>query len=691
MCQIFSQVPQMLKYQAVLRDVSGNPLVSINKNIIVDILQGSTSGINVFSETQNVSTNELGIVNLDIGSVNSAGFVTIDWSKGPYFLKVMVDGQVMGTSQLLSVPFALYADKTGRSDKLEVNESPTLSADSALFIVRDKLGQPVFAVYETGVQITYDVNPLTKGARGGFTVGGRTTSKGSLLNIMNVTTDSVRIYVDTASFKGARGGFTVGGRTQSKGLPGDIFSVYTAQSNGSFGINSGQSTEIVNPGRPAILWYPLRNSLLAGQVLIESPDSVGTNSFASGFESKSIGNYSQALGYQAIARGNYSTSIGFQSVANNDNSFAFGQWAMAKNQESYAFGRGAIASGFRSFAFGSAGVDSAGNTTGVAYAKGDYSFAIGQGSQSLGTGAFTIGLGNNAVGNYSVAIGYQTNARGWFSTAIGSNSSAIGVESTAMGYLTRASGFESTAIGFADIASGEYSTALGFRCTAQSYHSTAIGSYNVVSGDSLNWNWTDPIFVIGNGQSIPLRNNALTVLKNGCIGLQYVTSPTYALQLLNSSAIGLGQAIAYQWNTYSDGRIKTNRKSIPYGLNEVLQLNPQFYFQHNSTSDNCRINIETIGKDDIGLIAQDVFKIIPEVVSKPANEEKELWSISYEKLIPVLIKAIQEQQEMIQNLQNTSEAKQVEIDKLIASLSKVNKLQTEVEQLKSLIQSTATK
>src|ERR1035437_6817157 len=109
----------------------------------------------------------------------------------------------------------------------------------------------------------------------------------------------------------------------------------TKGTTGHFMDVATDASGIINPSQNRILWYPSKNAFLTGRVLIEKPDSVGVNSFASGYESKAIGQYSQALGYQAIARGSYSTSIGYQSVANKDNSFAFGQWAQAKNQESY--------------------------------------------------------------------------------------------------------------------------------------------------------------------------------------------------------------------------------------------------------------------------------------------------------------------------------------------------------------------
>jgi hypothetical protein len=106
---IFCQVPESINYQAVLRDASGNVRANANVSIEIALLKGSLIGTPVFSETHSKTTNEFGLINLEIGSVNTSGFSSIDWANGPYFIKVGVDGLEYGTSQLLSVPYALHA------------------------------------------------------------------------------------------------------------------------------------------------------------------------------------------------------------------------------------------------------------------------------------------------------------------------------------------------------------------------------------------------------------------------------------------------------------------------------------------------------------------------------------------------------------------------------------------------------
>ena len=99
------------------------------------------------------------------------------------------------------------------------------------------------------------------------------------------------------------------------------------------------------------------------------------------------------------------------------------------------------------------------------------------------------------------------------------NDGNIGGYSTAMGYSTTASGDYSTAMGSWTIASGEYSTAMGDETNAESYASVALGRFNVGGGTAISWEATDPLFEIGNGADGFNRANALTILKNGNVGI----------------------------------------------------------------------------------------------------------------------------------------------------------------------------
>jgi hypothetical protein len=114
---LFSQSPQKMSYQAVIRNSSDQLITSHSVGMRISILLGSTSGTAVYVETQTPSTNANGLVSIEIGggTIVTGTFAGIDWSAGMYFIKTETDPlggtsySITGTSQLLSVPYALHA------------------------------------------------------------------------------------------------------------------------------------------------------------------------------------------------------------------------------------------------------------------------------------------------------------------------------------------------------------------------------------------------------------------------------------------------------------------------------------------------------------------------------------------------------------------------------------------------------
>mgnify|MGYP006074371111 CR=1 FL=1 len=137
---ILAQTPERMSYQAVLRDASNILLTNQQVGIQISILQTTITGSAVYTETQTATTNINGLVSLEIGSgTSSDDFSAIDWSAGPYFIKTATDASggsnysIIVTSQLLSVPFALYA-KTAGNDELKentANKSTNVVTDAA--------------------------------------------------------------------------------------------------------------------------------------------------------------------------------------------------------------------------------------------------------------------------------------------------------------------------------------------------------------------------------------------------------------------------------------------------------------------------------------------------------------------------------------------------------------------------------
>jgi hypothetical protein len=111
---LFSQAPDGVNYQAVVRGPLGLPLNAQPVDVRFNIRQGSPTGTSVFLEIHNTTTNQFGLINLELGSVNNGAFSVINWGTGgAYYLQIEVDAgsgfDDLGASQLLSVPYALFA------------------------------------------------------------------------------------------------------------------------------------------------------------------------------------------------------------------------------------------------------------------------------------------------------------------------------------------------------------------------------------------------------------------------------------------------------------------------------------------------------------------------------------------------------------------------------------------------------
>jgi hypothetical protein len=121
---LYAQAPNGINYQAVIRNNTGALSANTPVAIRVNIRQTTTTGTIVYSERQNVTTDQFGLVNFVIGSgtLLSGNFVNIPWANGPFFLDLGVAFSGLpapaiympyGTQQMMSVPYALYAKSSG--------------------------------------------------------------------------------------------------------------------------------------------------------------------------------------------------------------------------------------------------------------------------------------------------------------------------------------------------------------------------------------------------------------------------------------------------------------------------------------------------------------------------------------------------------------------------------------------------
>jgi len=118
---LLAQSPHAFQYQAVLRESDGSLISEQDVELQIDLVQGTTDGTVVYSETHQIRTNILGLVTVAIGNGNTTDvFSSIDWGDHSHFIKVWLNGVEMGTTQLLSVPYAIYTETSGHARTFDV-------------------------------------------------------------------------------------------------------------------------------------------------------------------------------------------------------------------------------------------------------------------------------------------------------------------------------------------------------------------------------------------------------------------------------------------------------------------------------------------------------------------------------------------------------------------------------------------
>jgi len=125
-----AQSPEKMSYQAVIRNSSDQLVANQSVGMQISIIQGSATGSVVYAETQTPTSNANGLISIEIGggTVVSGTFSSIDWANGPYFIKTETDPTggtgytITGTTQLLSVPYALYAKNAGNGFSGDFND-----------------------------------------------------------------------------------------------------------------------------------------------------------------------------------------------------------------------------------------------------------------------------------------------------------------------------------------------------------------------------------------------------------------------------------------------------------------------------------------------------------------------------------------------------------------------------------------
>jgi len=708
-----SQVPQGFNYQAIARDPANTLISNRTFQVRVTLQTLLTGGTVVWQETHSVTSTAFGVISFVIGngtrtSGSAALFADISWGSQPLFIKTEIqypaqEYVVMGTSQLWSVPYSLLAKELqGPVQKLGI-AGKTTSLEEALFEVKNNTGQTIFAVYNEGVRVYVDDG--AKGSKGGFAIGGFGTAKAVSQNLLTVSPDSVRIYVDETVAKGNKGGFAIGGFNAAKGTVNE-FMMMTPE-NYFIGHRSGQ---LISSG--------VYNSTLgfeSGKSLIEGSSNVFLG-YKSGYMN-TAGNYNIFLGREAGYSNTASSNIFVGDLAayyntTGDQNVIIGDWAGYHNTTGFqnvvlganagwfnTTGSNNIFMGFESGYSNTTGFDNIniGNKAGRANTDGTYNVMIGSDagtSNSNGDFNTMIGYkaGENATANYGTMLGY-----------LAGNSTTTGFSQVMLGYMAGSAntGAFNTYVGTlagGTGTTGSYNTYVGLAAGNE-----ATGNYNVFIGKWAGWSETGSSKLIiesGDYSGTDNYNNALIygdffnryMKVNGQL-LNSVSKPSgyaadfkntgstnssYGLNITAGTLTGTGTNYYLDFNSadgawkgsvlmtngnlsfynVSDARLKEN--IIGSGMNALNLLNNLKVVDFNFISNP--------GLKQTGYIAQDAQKVIPEMVVY--NEKADVYGVSTSTLIPVLHKAINEQQVIINNQKTEIESLKSELDQIKALLEK---------------------
>ena len=260
-----------------------------------------------------------------------------------------------------------------------------------------------------------------------------------------------------------------------------------------------------------------------------------------------------------------------------------------------------------------------------------------------------------ATGKYSIAMGYETTASAYYSTAMGVRTTASGYGSTAMGDDTTASGAFSTAMGTGTTASGYASTTIGRYSIASDFASLVVGQYNSSGSTATSadlFSTSAPAFVIGNGTGSSSRSDAFKVMFNG--------DATVSNDLTVNGDVTVS----------SDARLKANIVSLGATLSKLLNIDGKTY------------TVKKNGAQKIGVLAQDIQEVFPELVSE---DNEGMLSVNYQGLIPVLINALKEQEAKIVKQQTEITRLKAQETKLIAQEKRIESQEERLRVLERIL------
>ncbi len=496
-------VPQKINYQAIAHDDVGDVLANQSIDVEISILLGSSTGSIVYEESHNVTTNQYGLFYFKIGEglVASGAMSAINWETADHFINVKVNGDDLGTTQLVSVPYALASGSTSGINGTSISNGTVNDGDVLVFngtsgqweaqsigaasetttTIIDNLDGTFTYTNELGAQVTINTaqpnSLLVDNSDGTFTY---TDESGSSItfdaNIPDNDNDPTNEQVisftinaakDSIFLEDAGGVYVVGLGTSSSGSTQRI---NDADNNTYVETEETTNDDVIRFGQGGVEYFNMAEGRLnientGGSVFVGSSagandDLTANNNTFVGFESgltNTDGELNAGLGYKSLANntsGVKNVGVGYESLLVNN------------------LGQKNVGIGYRTLRTNTSGEGNIaiGSEAMIANTTGDQNIAIGEGSM----------MNITSNGSSNVAIGYQS--------GLGLNT---GTDNTYLG--TSASSTNTISNG----------TAIGAKSYVGADNSLVLGAISGVNGATADVN-------VGIGTSTP--SNKLEVI-----------------------------------------------------------------------------------------------------------------------------------------------------------------------------------
>jgi trimeric autotransporter adhesin len=379
------------------------------------------------------------------------------------------------------------------------------------------------------------------------------------------------------------------------------------------------------------------NSVMVGENAGANDDLTDNrNTFiGTGSNSNATSERNVAIGYNAFATLNFSTAIGYTAIAGNNLANAIGHAAVANGISSIVIGNSAFSDKIAAISIGR-----------LCNSQGDNAIAIGDGAFTNSLRGIALGVAANPQGQDGICIGNQSFTNALHTVAIGTLSNSQSERGIAIGYGAYTANQFTTAIGNGAQAQGNNSLAIGNGATVFVTLSTAIGNGTLANGSNSS--------AFGNGASATANQ----------------------IRIGNNAVTSIGGFV--NWTNVSDRRIKNNIVENVPGLNFIMKLRPVTYnlnlnasykIQNRSIPTFTAADSIKMLETQTGFIAQEVESAAKSCnynfsgVDAPDNEN-DIYGLRYSEFVVPLVKAVQEQQQLIISMNKEMQALKLEIEQL---------------------------